>query len=69
VTASAASSKPARATEVQGIQIVRSAVPAADEGATLAFTGVDNGPLVVLAVALLALGAVLVRAARPRPTS
>jgi hypothetical protein len=70
VTASAAAtSKPARATEVQGVQIVRSAQPAADEGAQLAFTGIDNGPLVVLAGALLALGAVLVRAAQPRRTS
>src|SRR4051794_40498995 len=68
IASAAATSPPARATEVQGIQIERSAVPAADAGAPpLAFTGVDNGPLVVLALALLALGAVLVRAARPRP--
>jgi hypothetical protein len=61
-----ATSRPARATEVQGVQIERSAVPAAGEGVALAFTGIDNGPLVVLAAALLALGTVLVRAARPR---
>ena len=68
-TASAASSKPARATEVQGVQIERSAVPAAGEGADLAVTGIDNGPLVVLAAALLALGTVMVRVGRPRRTS
>ena len=70
-TAPAASSKPARATEVQGVQIVRSAVPTEGETdvADLAFTGVDNGPLVVLALALLATGWVLLRAARPRCTS
>jgi hypothetical protein len=66
--APAATSRPARATEVQGVQIERSAVPAAGEDVQLAFTGVDNGPLVALAVALLALGAVLVRAARPSRT-
>ena len=65
--APAATSRPARATEVQGIQIERSAVPTAGED--LAFTGVDNGPLVVVAIALLALGAVLVRVGRPHPTS
>jgi hypothetical protein len=65
--AAAASSTPARATEVQGVQILRSDVGAGDpDVAALAFTGVDNGPLVFLAVVLLASGTVLVRTARPR---
>ena len=66
----AATSRPARATEVQGVQIERSALPAAGEDVGhLAFTGSSNGPLVALAGALLALGAVLVRVGRPRRAS
>lgn len=66
--AASASGTPARATEVRGIQIERPAAPASpDASATLAVTGVDNTPLVVLAGALIAVGALLIRSARPRP--
>jgi hypothetical protein len=63
-------SAPARATEVQGIQIERSAAPA-DVGtdATLAFTGADNVGLTLVAFVLLALGWALIRCSRsPRTT-
>jgi hypothetical protein len=69
VPARATTASVARATEVQGVQLERSAVPTAGTVAELALTGIDNGPLVVLAAGLLALGMVLVRAGRPRRTS
>ena len=66
-----ARSAPARATEVQGVQIVRPAVPADGTGAALAFTGADlEVGLTALAGTLLALGAALIRLSRsPRLTS
>ena len=56
----------ARATEVQGVQIERSASPAVDLATTtLAVTGADReAGLTALAVALVALGAALVRFGR-----
>jgi hypothetical protein len=69
-TPAPAASAPARATEVQGIQIERSAQPALATDPALAFTGADhNVGLTLLAVALLVLGAALVRFSRsPRTT-
>ena len=62
---------PARATQVQGVQLERPASPATapDGGATLAYTGADDVGLAVLAVVLLVLGTVLVRISRPVRTS
>jgi hypothetical protein len=61
---------PARPTEVRGIQLERSATATStDTTATLARTGVDTADLTVLAGALLALGALLIRTARPRRIS
>lgn len=60
---------PARPTEVRGVQIERGAtVTAASEPVALARTGVGTTELLVLAGALLALGTLLIRAARPRPS-
>jgi hypothetical protein len=68
--ATSASRTPARATEVRGIQLERPATPASpDDPATLAVTGVDNTPLVVIAGALIAFGALLIRSTRPRPVA
>ena len=70
-TAPATASRPAfRATEVQGVQIERSASPAEGlDPTTLALTGTDReAGLTALATVLLAFGAVLVRLGRsPRP--
>ena len=63
--AAPAASRPARATEVQGIQIDRSAMPADGADVALAFTGTDlEVGLTVLAGLLLALGAALLRLSR-----
>lgn len=60
-----ASNRPARATEVQGIQIVRPASSAGETGEPLAFTGVDREVgLTVLAGLLLTLGWALIRLSR-----
>ncbi|HUP86918.1 MAG TPA: hypothetical protein VM143_14770 [Acidimicrobiales bacterium] len=60
----AASASP-RATEVQGIQIDRSAQPALVPGTPLAITGADhNTGLTVLALVLVSLGWALVRLSR-----
>ena len=64
--APSAASRPARATEVQGVQIDRSAVPTDGADVALAFTGTDlEVGLTVLAGLLLALGAALLRLSRP----
>ena len=61
----AAASPPARATEVQGVQIVRSAAPADGTDVALAFTGTDReAGLTVLAGVLLAMGWALIRLSR-----
>ena len=58
-------SAPARATEVQGVQIVRPGQPADGPDAALAYTGVDREVgLTVLAIVLLALGWALIRLSR-----
>ena len=64
--AAATSTPTARATEVQGVQIVRSAQPTDDlPTATLARTGADReAGLAALAVVLLAVGAALLRMSR-----
>lgn len=71
VTASAAPAPavvaPARATEVQGIQIQRTDTGAVAT-APLAFTGPTDLGLLVVASVLLVLGSVLVIAVRPRRT-
>lgn len=60
---------PARPTEVRGVQIERGATAtSAAESVALARTGVDTTHLTVLAGVLLALGALLIRAVRPRPS-
>ena len=60
-----AASAPARATEVQGVQIVRSAAPGDATDTALALTGIDlEVGLTVLAGVLLALGAALIRLSR-----
>jgi hypothetical protein len=60
-----AASPPARATEVLGVQIDRSAVPTDATDVALALTGTDlEVGLTVLAGVLLALGAALVRLSR-----
>jgi len=60
---------PARPTEVRGVQIERGATAtSAPESVALARTGVETPHLAVLAGALVALGALLIRAARPRPS-
>jgi hypothetical protein len=69
VTAAEAPATPApvRATEVRGVQLERSAtVTSSDPGVDLARTGLDTADLSVLAGALLALGALLIRATQPR---
>jgi 2-oxoglutarate dehydrogenase E2 component (dihydrolipoamide succinyltransferase) len=68
--ASAASATliPARPTEVRGVQIERGAAATSAPGpVALARTGVDTTHLTVVAGMLLALGALLIRTARPRP--
>lgn len=61
---------PARPTEVRGVQIERGATATSSPGpVALARTGVDTADLAVLAGGLLALGALLIRTARPRRIS
>ena len=60
---------PARPTEVRGAQIERGATAtAAPAPVALARTGVGTTELLVLAGALLAIGSLLIRAVRPRPS-
>lgn len=61
---------PARPTEVRGVQIDRGTTATSSPGSVaLARTGVDTADLAVLAGGLLALGALLIRTARPRRIS
>jgi hypothetical protein len=68
--AAPASPAPVRATQVRGVQNVRSAADTStSSGRYLARTGLDSADLTVVAGALLALGMLLVQATRPRRTA
>ena len=67
--ATSAGAAPTRPTEVRGVQLERSATgTSASDGEDLARTGLGSAELTGLAGALLALGAMLIRTARPRRT-